>query len=135
MTAEERKAISVAWIRAGADALHAAGELQAQGHYRSSVSRSYYAAYSYIAAVLVLKPGMNFQDDREGPEHEPLADHIKNFLMRDYTTNALKEMRAGIRVLYDARILADYRPRVAMLNASSLRALKKATAIANMVKK
>ena len=110
VTKEEREAIASNWRRVAEDALTSANVLGAAGHHRSAVSRSYYAAYAFLAEALVRQASVTFQGDREGPEHEPLADMVADHLKKAFTFTVRKQIRADIRALYGFRLQADYRP-------------------------
>lgn len=97
------------WRKVGSDALTAASVCREVGSYRSAVSRSYYAAYSFVASRLVAY-GLDFRDDRVGPEHEPIPDLIKNHLARTLGQKTVWEVRARVQRLYLARLRADYLP-------------------------
>jgi uncharacterized protein (UPF0332 family) len=135
MTSEQRRTISQAWLSAAEDSLYAADRLHKDGQFRSSVSRSYYSAYSFPAAALVRQPGVTFVDDREGPQHEPLSDMVAEHLKQTLPRNVSKRVRTEIRALYAARLDADYRPRVSVGNAAAMVALKSAAVIATSVRR
>lgn len=99
------------------------------------MSRSYYAAYSFLAAALVLNPSVSFAEDREGPQHEPLSDLVASHLKHYLAPTARSRTRIGIRTLYEARLIADYRPRAAVSDEKATLALQYATEIANNVRK
>lgn len=135
VTSAERRAISDEWRKVGEDALDAANRLLANDHFRSCVSRSYYAAYSFLAAALVLESGVNFRDDREGPEHEPLSDMVADHLRHVFPAAVRSRIRVGIRALYELRLIPDYRPRAVVGRARALDALRLASEIAGSVRK
>jgi hypothetical protein len=80
------------WVKAGDDALDAARVCAANEHWRSAVNRSYYAAYSYAASVLT-KEGVDFRDDRVGPEHEPLPELMGIQLKKLFGAQTLLKLR------------------------------------------
>lgn len=133
MTREEREAIAANWRLVAENALSAANDLAYAGHPRSSVSRSYYAAYAFLAEALVVQASVGFQGDREGPEHEPLADLVRDHLRRSFSFTVGKQIRSDIRALYGFRLQADYRPRAVVRGEMAVAALQKATAISKNV--
>lgn len=135
MTSAQRKAISKEWLQVAEDALSSATELRELKRYRSSVSRSYYAAYSFLASALVLEQSVQFRDGREGPEHEPLSDLVAVHLRRAFAPSALKQVRVGVRTLYGARLEADYRPTMIVRETLAADALRWAAIIANNVRR
>ncbi|CAN5689211.1 hypothetical protein BH11ARM2_BH11ARM2_10050 [soil metagenome] len=135
MTREDRNIIALAWRKVGEDALEAAYGLFKNGHYRSCASRSYYAAYAFLAEALVTKPSVSFQEDREGPEHKPLPELIEAHLKRELSRGSRRQIRADIRTLYSHRLNADYQPRRSVRKEIALEALQKATIIAENVRR
>lgn len=135
MSAAERKQLYQAWLAAAEDSLTAAQSLREEGRYRSSVSRSYYAAYSFLAAALVLSPGVTFKPDREGPDHAGLADLARDHLKKTMAQGALTSVRTSIVTLYDARVYADYKPKNTVNDELATASLKQATTVANTVRK
>ncbi len=131
----DRQSVSDAWSEAAQDALNAARELKERAHYRSSVSRAYYAAYAFLAAAMVAKPGVSFADGRDGPQHGSLPDLVKSHLAGDLGRRILWNVRTSITALYEARLVADYRPRVFVNRDVATDALRRAGAIANAVKR
>jgi uncharacterized protein (UPF0332 family) len=93
------------WKQIADDNLIAAKSLQSDGRWRSSVSRSYYAAYAEVTSELVGRT--SFPDDRQGPSHHALPKLIMTYLamigFRDR-----KSVAATAHRLYMARIDADY---------------------------
>ena len=75
--------------------------------WRSSVSRSYYAAYC-AAASKICVPGQAFRHGWNNPPHEDLP----NMLSHATGLNGAAKRAAcrGLRILREARIDADYRP-------------------------
>jgi uncharacterized protein (UPF0332 family) len=131
----DRQSVSDAWSEAAQDALNAARELKERAHYRSSVSRAYYAVYAYVAAALVLKPGVTFREARDGPAHESLADVAARHLRDDLVRQMVTRVRAGISAMYNARLLADYRPRERVDEALAIEVLKHAATIAKALQR
>ena len=98
------------------ESLHAAKLAMGEQCYRSSASRSYYAAYAAVAQILADK-GMVFADDRKGPSHQQVREMIETNIGRLKPRGA-KRMRvaekrllkAALNLLYENRLYADYRP-------------------------
>ena len=134
MLKQERDAISVGWQRIGDEVLRDANLLRNQGSYRSSVSRSYYAAYSYLASALVQEQSVTFKIDREGPEHD-LSDMVAKHLHNYFSIKVLPDVRLGIKTLYEMRLVADYKPRASVRREIAIEALQLATTIANNVRR
>ena len=95
------------WKELSRDNLEAAQALLAGEHWRSSVSRSYYAAYCAVSQRLAEK-GVQFARGWNNPAHDQLLALIRNGLTlppgaRHRTVTALRRLRL-------ARENADYRP-------------------------
>ncbi|MDQ2687135.1 MAG: HEPN domain-containing protein [Armatimonadota bacterium] len=95
------------WEEISRDGLQAAKVLLAEGHLRSSISRSYYAAYCAVSGQLV-KRGVRFAHGWNNPAHEQLPALIRNGL--SLPPNARRQLAQAIRRLRLARENADYRP-------------------------
>ncbi len=67
------------WRELSLDNLEAAKVLLAAGHIRSSINRSYYAAYCAISQALVTR-GVQFARGWNNPSHEQLLTLIRNGL-------------------------------------------------------
>lgn len=136
VTAAEYRLLRVRdhWAAAGEEALAAARACATDERWRSVVSRSYFAAYSFAASVLA-KEGVAFREDRVGPEHEPLPDLIRDQLGKRFGQPTLKELRATITALYAARITADYKPHQIIDKSSALHAERLATTVRKLMSK
>ena len=134
VTANEYRALRMRehWAASGADSLEAARRCSANGNWGSSVSRSYYAAYSFSASVLA-KEGVSFRDDRVGPEHEPLPDLIRDKLKKRFAHQTLKEISVSLTALYKRRVVADYRPHELIDKTSALNSERLATTVHNLM--
>ena len=113
------------WQEIGSDNFDAAQTLYEQRRYRSSVSRSYYAAFSTITHFLA-EAGVRFGGLQETPSHQALPGLTKKHLaLPEWQMSAAA---AIIRRLYAARLAADYRQRAT--EASTAReALRDAAAL------
>ena len=108
----------------------AANELNAAHRWRS-----YYAAYGFLAAALVVQPGVNFIGDREGSEHEAISSLVANHLKRPMGARTRSQVRLGVVGLYESRLKADYRRREPIRRQMATEALKRVATIANAVGK
>jgi uncharacterized protein (UPF0332 family) len=95
------------WEELSRDSLRAAKLLLAQDHLRSSISRSYYAAYCAIAGRLAARR-TGFPHGWQNPSHEQLPDMVSHTLPLSPTTR--RGVVRRIRLLRRAREDADYRP-------------------------
>ena len=101
-----REEETVRWRAISLNSRKAAQHLLEEECYRSSVSRSYYAAYAAITSALV-QHGIPFSQGRDGPSHAGLPAYILNNLnVLPQTTRY--ELNKAIRRLYASRIEADY---------------------------
>jgi uncharacterized protein (UPF0332 family) len=98
--------VSDEWTEIAKDCLRAANSLKETGHYRSAVSRAYYAAFSMVVAKLTAAQ-VSFEMDREGPSHSRLPDMVRMNLP-GLKTWQRRDAAAMLRVLYRARLDADY---------------------------
>lgn len=102
------------WYDIAADARKAANRLVAE-HYRSCLSRAYYAVYSKITHDLAGIPGVVFPAGDEGPKHPGRAGTGGiHKLIRASMTHFDEEKRAKLAELvgrlYTLRCIADYHP-------------------------
>jgi uncharacterized protein (UPF0332 family) len=133
--AEYRKlGIEEGWARLGDEALEAAQTCREHRIWRSSVSRSYYAAYSFIASVLA-KQKTDFQDDRVGPEHAPLPEMVRDRLPKVLGRHAARDLSAILRELYEARLTADYKPHKAIHERDAVDAVQRATRVRKLMER
>ncbi len=96
-------------------------------HIRSSISRSYYAAYSALAGTLSERH-IVFPDGRNNPPHSELATYINRNIggLTDFDRQTL---RRAIRRLWAARVDADYIPTASMDASIARDALRDAVMI------
>jgi len=95
------------WRELSLDCLAAAKLLADEEHWRSSVNRSYYAAYCAVTSKLVAR-SVSFAHGWNNPGHEQLPNLIlHNLTLPMNTRRRLKQL---ILFLRDAREDADYRP-------------------------
>lgn len=95
------------WDELSLDCLEAAKMLADNGHWRSSVSRSYYAAYSAVTSRLVARR-VSFAHGWNNPAHEQLPNLIVHNL--ELPLNIRRHVKQLVHTLRRAREDADYRP-------------------------
>lgn len=109
------------WLELSADSRRAAQALFERGHYRSSVSRSYYAAYA--AASYLLEGKVAYPQGRHNAPNERVPSYIRNHLStldKDRRRSAAKTMG----ILWKARVEADYKPGVTCDRAIALNIIR-----------
>ncbi len=95
------------WRDLSEDSLQAAETLLREGRYRSSVSRSYYAAYC-AATHEIIQRITSFPGGWKNPPHEKLPLYVENNLsMAGWERDKIKRL---LRLLRRFREDADYRP-------------------------
>ena len=94
------------WQSISRNSREAAQRLLKAECYRSSISRSYYAAYAAITGALVAQ-GIPFSQARGGPSHAGLPAYILNNLSALPQTMRF-DINKAIRRLYASRVEADY---------------------------
>lgn len=95
------------WNQLSEDALRAAEVLLREGHYRSSVSRSYYTAYCTATGEIINKL-TTFSHGWKNPKHEKVPTYIQNNLT---LSQAKKDTITALLItLRSFREDADYRP-------------------------
>ena len=95
------------WRQLSEDSLSAAKTLLREGKHRSSVSRSYYAAYC-AATNEIVQSLTTFPNGWNNPPHEKVPLYIQNNLALSQTKkNTIKSL---MRILRHFREDADYRP-------------------------
>ncbi len=114
------------WRELSLDSLQAAQKLLVEGHWRSSVSRSYYAAYCAVSGELVRR-GASFAHGWNNPSHEQVPALVRTGL--GLPLNTRRQLNQAIRRLRTARENADYRPRVRVDRADALGAVHDAILI------
>jgi uncharacterized protein (UPF0332 family) len=95
------------WRELSLDSLQAAQKLLVEGHWRSSVSRSYYAAYCAVSDQLVQR-GVRFAHGWNNPTHDQVSALIRSGLALPLSTR--RQLGRAVRRLRTARENADYRP-------------------------
>ena len=104
------------WQELSLDCLQAAKMLADTEHWRSSVNRSYYAAYCAVTSKLVARR-VSFAHGWNNPAHEQLPNLIlHNLTLPMNTRRRLKQL---ILFLREARENADYRPGITVDRATA----------------
>jgi hypothetical protein len=98
------------------------------------ISRSYYAAYSFVGSVLASR-GLAFPADRVGPDHALLPDLIRDQLGKVYGGSTIKRLRGAVTAPYRTRVRSDYHPHVKVNKHSALEAERLATAVRKTLSK
>jgi hypothetical protein len=97
------------WRELSLSSSRAAQQLHDQGHFRSSVSRSYYACYSALTGHLVAR-GTAFPGGYANPRHAHLPGYVTSGSFPGLDADAVRTVRRHIRYLYKFRLTADYEP-------------------------
>jgi uncharacterized protein (UPF0332 family) len=108
------------------DALRAAEVLLREGHYRSSVSRSYYAAYC-IATHEIVQKISTFSHGWNNPSHEKVPSYVQNNLTLPQTKK--DTVVTLIKTLRLFREDADYRPSISIDEQVARDCIRDATAV------
>ncbi len=95
------------WLEVAQDNRSDAQELLDSGCFRSSISRSYFAAYAAVTHLLIGK--VTFASGRRNPAHDDMLDYIMSNLS-GVPVSRRRNARRAYRVLWKARVDADYRP-------------------------
>ena len=86
------------------------------GHHRTSVSRSYYAAYQCLTGALSqlkdVKSGFAYQ--QHNPMHKKLKGLIEHLPRNGVSQNDTRTISRQFNNLLKARVQADYYPEVAL---------------------
>lgn len=112
------------WEELSRDAIRAAKLLRNEGRWRSSVSRSYYAAYA--AATSRLSPA-DFSRGWKNPPHHLLPKLILN--QRDLDQGRRSKLKRNLLILRSAREDADYRPHAVVRKNEAVEALLRSSEV------
>lgn len=97
------------WREISEDALRAAEVLLREGHFRSSVSRSYYAAYCAATSEIVQKL-TTFSYGWKNPSHEKVPTYVQsNLTLPQAKKDTISTLIKTLRLFRED---ADYRPHV-----------------------
>lgn len=99
------------WLDLARAARKSANTLLTEDHFRSAVSRAYYAAYSKVTHELVAIGALPTPPNREGFSHARIRPVIETSMpnMAQARRDKLSELLGR---LYTLRIDADYRPSI-----------------------
>lgn len=114
------------WDAIGRENLRAAQSLKGSKHWRSSVSRAYYAAFGVLNHILprAEAPPAEHRTHR----HRQLTGLVRRHLDR-LTVSRNRSPRTTITRLYNARLAADYDERMSHDEKVALNALRGALAV------
>jgi uncharacterized protein (UPF0332 family) len=114
------------WQEVSRECLQAAKMLAGEGYWRSSVSRSYYAAYCAVTSVLVVRSS-RFGRGWHNPPHE----HLFQLLTPNLTLSqdVRRRLSRRLRTLRHAREDADDRPGIIVNRALALHCLRDAIVV------
>ncbi len=110
------------WQAISRDSRKAAQHLLEVDCCRSSISRSYYAAYAALTSALITQ-GITFGQGGNNPGHAGLPVYILNNLTALPLTRRF-DLNKSVRRLYAARIQADYVAVTVADRAAALNALR-----------
>ena len=94
------------WVEISLDSFGAANVLFGAARWRSCISRYYYAAFSAVSDALNKNGYVRI--GHETPRHREITRLIDQHLTSFYPKQR-RSLKAAIRRMYDARIVADYR--------------------------
>ena len=114
------------WRELSLDNLESAKALAGEGRVRSSVSRSYYAAYCALTEALISR-GVRFARGWNNPAREQLAALISHNL--PHSQNTRRRLAKLARLLRSAREDADYRPGISIDRPLMLNCIRDAIAV------
>ena len=100
------------WVAMAQESARAGAAARDAGYFRSSVSRSYYAAYQAMSALLLyrkLRPPQRAAERRESWSHAAVPELIREHLAALVPGKAVRnDMAQRVAALYRMRISADY---------------------------
>ena len=111
------------WEEMSGDCLSAARKLLDEGYLRSSVNRSYYAAYCAVTRVLVAR-NVSFPHGWNNPAHNQLPALILHHTVLPF--NRRYEVNKALRRLRKWREDADYRPGASLERGDAINSLRDA---------
>jgi len=114
------------WRELSLDSVEAARKLLVEGHWRSSVNRAYYAAYSAVSDQLVRR-GARFANGWNNQTHDQVSALIRSGLA--LPLSARRDLGRAVRRLRTARETADYRPGLEVDRSLALACIRDATLI------
>ena len=120
-----------AWFALSRDSFAAANVLMRSGHWRSSASRSYYAAFA--AVVGALPEDVPKARDQRTPRHQDLPQMILTYLT-DLPLRQRREVKASLEKLYRSRINADNYERLTTDRVTARQSVTQAGMVINRLK-
>ena len=111
------------WNELKIESKSSAGELFKRKYYRSSVSRSYYAAYAAITSALLSKGSVVFLSSKEGPAHTDVTRRYDYSILLGLPSKKCDRIKSALNKLYGLRIVADYRPSAEVTSGEARMAL------------
>jgi uncharacterized protein (UPF0332 family) len=114
------------WQEVSRECLQAAKRLVGDQYLRSSINRSYYAAYCAVTSELTVR-GVTFAHGWNNPAHEQVPDLILH--NTTLPLNTRRRLRKLLRVLREAREDADYRPGITIDRTLALNCVRDAIAV------
>ncbi len=96
------------WQDMAVDSLRAAKKLRDAGHFRSSVSRAYYAVFCLVTAELCKVTSVGGFGRYAHPPHREMTRFVQNCLRTRMAVGQAEWLNSLIRRLYKARLEADY---------------------------
>ena len=99
------------WQEAASDGFRSAEQLLELGHYRSCVSRAYFAMYASCTHRLIEMGYRDFGRSRPNPGHGQMLDMLENNVLgSDCSAVTVRRTMAQARMVQRGRITADYVP-------------------------
>ncbi|MFN0131036.1 MAG: HEPN domain-containing protein [Phycisphaerales bacterium] len=120
-----------AWRSCADSALEAATKL-VESHPRSSVSRSYYAAFAAAHAFLLSK-GETPRAELDTWTHESIGSHVGTVLSRSHPHYLVASMRSSIDECKRLRVIADYGPLLTLESRDAKQARRLAGQVLELV--
>jgi uncharacterized protein (UPF0332 family) len=118
--------VAQTWEQLSRNCLSAAEALLREGHYRSSVSRAYYAAYCAATHEIVQKL-TTFSHGWKNPSHEMVPNYVLYNLTISQTKKDIISTLINILRLY--REDADYRPQIIVDEATARECVRAASEV------
>jgi uncharacterized protein (UPF0332 family) len=118
------------WQEMSLECRKAAQHMIVAGHYRSSISRSYYAVYCAVSHVLAEK--FTFSHGGNNPSHTDLPNmilHNMSFLSQPRRW----ELRKTFLLLWKMRVEADYVPSAYLDRSTAVQALREAGSVQTLL--
>ncbi len=110
------------------DSVGAASRCLRGGHYRSAVSRAYYAMYAAVTAAL-LGARLTPPAGRGTWSHRGVPDLVKEHLGQQLGRGGAQNVRRMVRATYTLRLVADYVSTRTVDKVTATRCVTDATAV------